>query len=416
MTLRWGLVAAVAVAAACAGDAPGTTIHFWALGREAEVVGVLLRDFETAHPDIHVAVEQLPFTTAHEKILTAFVGDATPDLAQLGNTWVPELALLGALAPLGPMAAASRDVRQDDYFAGIWDANVIDGQLYGVPWYVDTRLLFYRRDLLTAAGFAGPPASWSEWQRAMAAIKAEVGPDRYALLLPINTYDELVALGLQGDAPLLRDGDRWGNFRSGGFRRAFTFYLQAFRAGFAPVATSGQMSNPWEEFGRGYFTFFISGPWSIGELTRRLPAELQDRWATAPLPGPDGPGASTAGGSSLVIFRAARDKEAAWRVVEYLARPEVQRRFYDLIGDLPPRRSSWADRRLERARSAPPVPEWERIVTEMRIVSERAVYRAQGAPEEALPAIIDAALADLDARVDRILEKRRWVLARRGPK
>ncbi len=35
-------------------------------------------------------------------------------------------------------------VTRDDYFAGIWDTNVVDGRLYGMPWYVDTRLLFYR--------------------------------------------------------------------------------------------------------------------------------------------------------------------------------------------------------------------------------------------------------------------------------
>jgi multiple sugar transport system substrate-binding protein len=65
---------------------------------------------------------------------------------------------------------------------------------------------------------------------------------------------------------------------------------------------------------------------------------------------------------------------------------------------------------------SPPVPELERIVTEMRIVTERAVHQAVGAPADAVPAIVAAAGAELDARVDRILEKRRWILARRGAK
>ena len=51
-----------------------------------------------------------------------------------------------------------------DHFAGIWDTNVLDGEVYGVPWYVDTRVLFYRSDLLAAAGHPEPPTTWTEWR------------------------------------------------------------------------------------------------------------------------------------------------------------------------------------------------------------------------------------------------------------
>src|SRR3981081_4542620 len=75
------------------------TLHFWAMGREGEVVAQLLPEFERRNPDIRVEVQQLPWTAAHEKLLTAFAADALPDLCQLGNTWVPEFAALGALEP-----------------------------------------------------------------------------------------------------------------------------------------------------------------------------------------------------------------------------------------------------------------------------------------------------------------------------
>ena len=108
---------------------------------------------------------------------------------------------------------------------------------------------------------------------------------------------------------------------------------------------------------------------------------------TAPLPGADGPGASIAGGSSLVIFRASRNAAAAWQLIEYLSRPDVQRRFHALTGDLPPRRRAWSDsaladdvharafrEQLERVKPTPQVPEWERIATEMRLVAEQVVH------------------------------------------
>ena len=62
----------------------------------------LINDFERSHPTIHVAIQQWPLSAAHEKLLTAFAGDALPDVSQLGNTWIPELATLGALEPLQP--------------------------------------------------------------------------------------------------------------------------------------------------------------------------------------------------------------------------------------------------------------------------------------------------------------------------
>jgi multiple sugar transport system substrate-binding protein len=410
------VMGAAMLGAGCGERAAGVTVvRFWAMGREGEVVTALLPEFERTHPGIRVDVQQLPWTAAHEKLLTAFAGDATPDLCQLGNTWIPEFVALGALQPLGASIARS-SVDPHDFFAGIWDTNVVGGQVYGVPWYVDTRLLFYRRDVLGAAGIAVPPASWPEWMRALAAVKARSVAGRYAILLPMNEVEPLLALALQQDDPLLRDGGRYGNFRSAGFRRALAFYVDMFRQGYAPPITASQLGNVWSEFGRGTFAYYISGPWNIGEFERRLPAAVQNTWATAALPGPSGPGASIAGGSSLVLFRASPVKDAAWQLVEYLSRPDIERRFHALTGDLPPRRSAWNDPalasdvharafrdQLERVKPAPKVPEWERIADEMQLVAERA---ARGEWS------VDEAVRELDARTDRILEKRRWMLAR----
>ncbi|HMG20752.1 MAG TPA: extracellular solute-binding protein, partial [Kofleriaceae bacterium] len=335
-------------AAACREPDGPTTLRFWAMGSEGELVPALLAGFEREHPEIRVEVQQLPWTTAHEKLLTAFVGDATPDLAQLGNTWLPELAALGALAPLDAEIAGSPVVAPGDYFEGIWRTNQVDGAVYGVPWYVDTRVVFYRRDRFAAAGFAIPPDSWPAWLDALRAIRDEVGPERYAILLPLDEHDQLLALALQQDDPLLRDRGRWGNFRSPGFRRALGFYLQLFAERLAPVATQVQVPNPWEELARGYISCFIHGPFSIGEFRRRLPAAQQLTWATAALPGPSGPGASIAGGASLVVFRRSAHPRLAWQLIEYLSRPDVQRQFYDLTHNLPPRRASWEDPRFAR--------------------------------------------------------------------
>ena len=416
-----GVAGAATLGAVGCSRQDANTLRFWAMGREGEVAAELLRDFGRERPDIRVLVEQLPWSAAHEKLLTAFAGDATPDLAQLGNTWLPEFVALGALEPLDGLVNAGikggDGIDAADYFGGIWDTNLIGGRLYGVPWYVDTRLLFYRRDLLAQAGFSAPPQDWGQWLEMMRGIKRVVGPDKFAVLLPLNEYDPLVALSLQQGEPLLRDGGRYGNFRGAGFQRTLDFYLSLYEQKLAPPASSNEIANVWNEFARGYFSFYITGPWNIGEFRRRLTPTLQNAWATAPLPGPNGPGASTAGGSSLALFAKSRRKEAAWALVSYLSRPAVQQRFRQLTGNLPPRRAAWDDaelradvhtqafrEQLERVRPVPQVPEWERIATELRVLLEQVVHgklRAQDMP------------AEMDRRADRMLEKRRWMLDRK---
>ncbi|MFZ2237703.1 MAG: extracellular solute-binding protein, partial [Dokdonella sp.] len=309
---------------------------------------------------------------------------------------------------------ASAVIDQSDYFAGIWDSNVIDGKLYGVPWYVDTRLLFYRKDLLAAAGFPDPPRDWAEWARQMAALKQLGGPNNYAILLPLDEYEPLLNLAVQEPDPLLRDDDTRGNFQSPGFRRAFAFYLDMYREGWAPVMSATQISNVWDEFAKGFFTFHITGPWNVGEYSRRLPASLKSDWGTAPLPGPNGPGAAVGGGSSLVMFKGTKHPDAVWQLIEFLSEPAQQLRFHELSGDLPPRRSTWSDPtlandqyaaafrdQLERVKSAPKVPEWERIAQAIRLMTERVVRGRQST---------DDALKTLDTEVDGILEKRRWMI------
>ena len=407
------------VVAGCGEAADGEVVlEFWAMGAEGELVQDVVADFEREHPGIRVEVQQQPWTSAHEKFLTAYAGRSTPDVAQLGNTWIAEMQALGALVDLGPYVEASDVVDPADYFPGAWDTNVVGGDVWGVPWYVDTRLLFYRPDLLREAGVESVPTTWDGWVTSMEAVReraAAAGEERYGVLLPLNEFEPPLILALN-TADLLRDGDRYGNFRSPGFRRAFEFYVGLFRDGLAPRATNTEISNVYQEFARGYFAYYITGPWNLGEFERRLPEGTE--WSTAPLPGPDAgtPGVSVAGGASLVVFEASPHKREAWAFLEYLSRPDVQVRFNALSSALPPRESAWAlsgladdpraaafREQLRHVRPTPKVPEQERIAQSIREMAERVV-RGQ--------MTVDEALVELDREADRTLEKRRWLLDR----
>jgi multiple sugar transport system substrate-binding protein len=391
-----------------------TTIEFWGLGREGEVVIEFLPQFHRENPDIRVDVQQIPWTAAHEKLLTSFVGDSFPDVTQIGNTWIPELATLRAIEPLNARVAASKVIHERDYFPGIWKTNVVRDELFGVPWYVDTRVLFYRTDAIK-----NPPRTWSEWIAIMERLKKESrDPHYFPLLMPTNEWPQPVILAVQRGAELVTyEGE--ARFEDQRFLDGFSFYLEIFRRRLAPAISNSQVANLYQQFGAREFDMFVSGPWDVGNLRDRLPPELQDKWSTAPMPAPDGtpyPGASLSGGSSLVISSRSKKQDACWKLIEFLSRPEIQMRFYELSGDLPAHRAAWAapklanDKQIAAFRiqldhtvALPSIPEWENVATSVFEYGQLGARGRYTAREAAL---------QLDRKVDGMLEKRRWVLAR----
>src|SRR3989449_6539091 len=237
--------------------------------------------------------------------------------------------------------------------------------------------------------------------------------------VPRNDGRPRVAVGLQQGSPLVTP-QGYGALADSSFAGALAFVMSLYLARLAPPVSNNEVANLYQEFARGTFAMYITGPWNIGEFRRRLPPELQRAWTTAPLPGPAGPesGVSLAGGSSLVVFRASAHQALAWELIRYLSRPEAQVRFYRLTGDLPARREAWedstlpADRQaqafrieLTRAVPTPMIPEWEEVTTKIMDQTEVAV-RGGITPAQALAA--------LDRAVNRLLERRRFLLARPG--
>lgn len=419
----WLAGACVLAATACDGRLPSarTTLRFWAYGREAEAVETLVRDFERRHPDVRVQVERLPAGSAHEKLLSAFVGQVLPDVAQLSTTWTPELVALGALEPLGARVRTARGLQPADFFPGVWATNVFDGETYALPWYVDTRLLYYRTDLLAKVGYRVPPRTWDEWTQAMRKLKAQGGEGHWPLVLAADDWRHPVTFALQSGATLLRDGGRHADFEQPRFRTAYDFYVGLYRSGLAAPPRSDAAADAVRAFGDGRTAMLVAGSAQIADFRRRLPDSVQSRWMTTPLPGPraEEAGSSLAGGASLAVLRGTKHAEAAWALVAFLSEPEQQLRLYQLAGDLPARPSAWADpmftlnpfthafaEQLTHLVAPPAVPEWEQIASALVARGDDAL-RGQGTT--------DAALAALDADVDRLLEKRRWLLDRETP-
>jgi multiple sugar transport system substrate-binding protein len=415
---RFNLLAAmISLGALCLSCRPEvaelTVLDFWAMGAEGENIQPLLPAFHQANPEIRVRVQNIPWGAAHDLLLTAFAGGSQPDLCQLGNTWIPEFQAIGAIRPLDPFLADSV-IRRSAYFPGIWETNIINGRVYGIPWYVDTRLLFYRSDLLAGAGFPHPPRTWDEWKEVSRRLVRQQ-PGRYALFLStiFNDWQVPAILILQNGGRLLRENDSYGAFAEPATREALRYYISFFHDTLAVINMS-EVANIFQGFNDGVFSMMVTGPWNVNEIRKRLPA-LTGRWSAAPLPA-QANGASVAGGASLVIFEQCRHPEAAWKFIRYLSGVETQQGFFRLTRDLPAVKSAWqtpeiaADReiqafyrQLEEALPTPKIAEWEQVAVKMQEYLEQVIYRRL---------TLDEAVIKLDRDVDRILEKRRWMLAR----
>ena len=93
-------------------DDPQGPVNFWTMGREAEVVAELLPAFRARFPEIQVRVQQLPWTAAHEKLLTAYAGDALPDWIRLGVRLLPQSGPLAWLVAKAARFSAARLARK----------------------------------------------------------------------------------------------------------------------------------------------------------------------------------------------------------------------------------------------------------------------------------------------------------------
>ena len=401
-------LAAGATLAACGRGVGEGRVSWWALGTTGENAPLLLPRFER-ETGIGVDLQTVPWTGAHEKLLTGFAGGSLPDVMMLNTAWLPELALVGALAPPRPDSPLLADQSP-----GALASVKVGGRAMAVPWTADSWVQYFRRDLLAEAGFAAPPPDWSEWTRMARAIKRR-HPDRYATLHLLDWPEPLFAFAAQTGEPLLRDDDTRGNFSSPGFRAALAFYRSVYVDGFSPAITGSEVGDTYIAFKRGWFAILPSDAVTVGDLRRRAAAIPRGSWSAVSTPGPHRAGAAMARGACLAVSHRARDPERAWQLIDYLCGAPVQRRMYGITGDLPTRRSAWTGtelsgdpvamlfaKQIAGSVATPAVPEWERIVTEVQLVAEHMV---RGEFD------VDAATVQMDRRVDRILEKRRSLLA-----
>ena len=358
---------------------------------EGEALEAFSKAFTEANPDAKVEVTAVPWDGAHDKIANAIAAGETPDVSLIGTTWMGEFAEAGGIDP-----TPEGLVDEADFFPGAWESTEVGGTSYGVPWYVETRALYYRTDLAEQAGWSQPPATWDELRQFATDLQQKAGVANGIQLQAglTGAWQTMMPFAWSAGAELTdADGAEY-TLDSPEMVKGLEYYTSFFADGLSSTdkLDPGELESGMAD---GSIGSFISGPWHA-DLVEEAGVS-PDQYAIAPLPGTDSaPGNSFVGGGDLAVFSDADNKDGAWKFVQWLSEPETQQGFYDEVGDLPAVQAAWdsgdlADdpqlqvfgQQLEKASSPPAVPTWEEVASAIDSDIEKAT-KGQMSPEEAV--------------------------------
>jgi len=352
----------------------GGTLTVWAMGNE----GVKLKDLADAfmkdNPGTTVNVTPVDWGQAVAKLQTAIAGHQTPDVSQMGTD------MMGQFAETKALEAVPANFTAGNFFEGAWNTNVVNGTVYGVPWYVETRLLYYRKDIAEKAGITSPPATWDDLHT-MAKAMQEKGGAKYGISLGTQNWQEYVPFLWSNGGQIVDDQGKF-QLNSPQAVEALTAYKSYFTEGLSPKSVpEGFDITP--AFVAGTHPMFFSGPWHLGLIKEAGGAGFEDKWAIAPIPKKVS-ATSFVGGSNLVVYKDSKNKDLAWKFVQYLTDPKTQVAWYKDVTDLPAVSSAWDDQtlktdpnvakfgdQLKDTKAQPAVSTWSELATALNSSLEK---------------------------------------------
>ncbi|HKW70781.1 MAG TPA: sugar ABC transporter substrate-binding protein [Candidatus Dormibacteraeota bacterium] len=177
--LRAGIVVLLTalVGSACSGAGGGgggstTTITLAAVDNpQMADLKKLIDNFTSAHSNIQVKIVTLPEDQLRQQVTQDVAANSGRyDLFTIGTYEVPLWAKKGWIEDLSPYIAKDSSYDASDLIPGIKTALSYKNDLYAVPFYGESSMLMYRKDMLSAAGVTMP--DHPTWDQVAAAAKA----------------------------------------------------------------------------------------------------------------------------------------------------------------------------------------------------------------------------------------------------
>ena len=290
---------------------------------DTDVVASMLPAFRADHPDVAVEIEAMHYDDMSGPTLASLrAGEPELDLVILDNPWVDGLVGAGQLEPLDERIAGTPAVDWDGYYPTLRPAAEIGGRIWGVPFYTWTPGLVYRRDLWETAGLSAP----GSLDELAAAAKTLTTPEQAGIAMqPRAGYDLCEEFGswLFAAGGAIQDGAGRVVLDSAAARHALAVYVDVHAAAAPPGSLEWAFDDSMRALAEGAAAAAVNCNWAVPWLNSRGgPApELAGRFALAPIPG----GASVLGVWYWAIPANARDKEAAWAFISWIAANERDR-------------------------------------------------------------------------------------------
>jgi multiple sugar transport system substrate-binding protein len=303
------------------------------------------KKFEEMNPDIDIQTIPLPYEETPDQLAIMIAAGNPPDITTVDVIWMEQLAAMGGLEPLS--AYFSEDLLKDLFPSSV-DLGKAQGDQYALVWNDNPNLLCYNQVLLEKAGFNPdqPPSTMDDFNQAIAAISG-LGEDILGIELNMSK-DSFSADYLH---PWL-----W-NFGAEVFNPDGEIILNNAAGVEAVEWVNSLVKNKYMDPGLGIreirvifaqekLGFMLEGPWIRGILRGLNPREeeFDKDWALAPIPKGsaipnDVPyGYSNPSSHMLVLSKDSKNKEAAWKYMEFLiSDPEITKTYYQDTGLMPTR-------------------------------------------------------------------------------
>lgn len=286
-----------------------------------EAIQDMVADYEAAHPDVKIERTPIGFGDLKARIIQGTATGTLPDILIVDNPDNQSLAAQGALADITDYV---QDWEYSDaYFDGPWASTIYQDRNYGVPFDSNATALFYNIDLLNAAGFDAPPATWDELRETAAALTEG---DRAGFCLSLTATEE----GTFTYLPFL-----WGNGGdlqdSGGEANVEALTLLNTMMNedqsIPRAALQWGQGDANNQFLAGKCALMINGPWQLPGIRAANP---EFEWDVAAWPNAGTP-TSILGGQNFAIG-AGSNMDAAWDVIQWATQPENLLKMYETSG------------------------------------------------------------------------------------
>jgi multiple sugar transport system substrate-binding protein len=363
--------------------------HFWTDPSIKPTIDQIVAEFEKQNPNIKVQQTELTWSNGHEKIAIALAADSGPDLLELGSDWIPEFVAAGRIADV---TANLKDSYSQ--FTG-WAPVRHNGALYGMPWILGTRVMFYNRDLLTRAGFNSHYIPINLTQFMQTALRVDsLGDDIYGwgsnAAEKHRLYKKFLPFFWSFGATFYSLNNEYSIVSSMESGKALTYYKQ-LNDNYSMIDTQRRLEDA---FLAGKIGAVLSGDW----LLKRIRKEKSDlNFVTGLFPGQTSAGKSFLGGEYLVVNEDSENKGASLKFMKFLTSAENQVKFCRANFSTNPSNIEAAKdpfftddpnimtfvKQLRLTKAPPFEPKWVYIEDEIEQAIERALFEDMG-PFESL--------------------------------